>query len=76
MSDAVNGSLDVSPRGNDGAEHHETEGEQCHWRHAAAEPQNLSIGNDDDCKVLEDRVYRYREELEGFGASIDHAHEE
>ena len=73
---AVNSGLDVGPGGNDGAEHHQAEGQQAERGDAAAEPEDLSIGDDDDCQVLEDGVDRDGEELEGLGARVDHADEE
>lgn len=68
--------LNVGPGGDDGAENHQTEGEQGHGGDRATEPEDLSICNQDDCKVLEDGVYGDREELESPGAGVDHANEE
>jgi hypothetical protein len=76
VASAANSGLDVGPSGNDGAEHHQAEGQQGERSHAATEPEDLSIGNDDDCQVLEDGVDRDGEELEGLGARVDHADEE
>jgi len=73
---AVDGGLDISPGGNDGAEHHQSEGQQGEGRHAAAEPEDLAVCNDDDGQVLEDGVDGDGEELEGLGAGVDHADEE
>ena len=70
---AVDGALDVGPGGNDGAEHHEAEGEECQRRDAAAEPQNLAVGDGDDGQVLEYGVDGHRQELERLGARVDHA---
>jgi len=73
---SFNGSLDVRPRSNDGAEHHQTKREQGHGRDASTEPEDLSVGNDDDGQVLEDGVHGNREELERLGARVDHSDEE
>jgi len=72
---AVNGGLDISPSGNDGAEHHQAEGQKSQRGNTAAEPEDLTISNDDNGQVLEDGVHGNGKELEGLGAGIDHAHE-
>jgi hypothetical protein len=68
--------LDIRPSGNDGAHDHQAEGEESHMCDGASEPKHLSIGDQDDCQVLEDGVDGDREELEGPGARVDHADEE
>ena len=68
--------LNVGPGGNDGADNHQTEREQGHSSHGAAEPQDLTVGDEDDGQVLENGVHGDRKKLEGLGAGIDHANEE
>lgn len=70
---ALNGMLDVGPGGNDGAENHQTEGEEGHVGDGATEPEDLTIRNQNDGQVLEDGVDGDGEELEGLGAGVDHA---
>jgi len=60
VPNAIEGNLDISPRSNDGAEHHEAERQQKQRSDVAAEPPDLTIGDDDDGQVLEDSVYRNR----------------
>lgn len=67
--------LDVCPGSNDRTQHHETEGEQGETRNRAAEPENLTICDEDDGQVLENGVHGYRKELQSLGASVDHADE-
>ena len=68
--------LDVCPRRDDGAENHETKGEEGQARNGAAEPKNFAVGDYDDSQILKDGVDRYGEELESFGAGINHADQE
>lgn len=68
--------LDIRPRRNDTAKHHQAKAEQSHAGHAAAEPEHLAISDQDDCQVLEDGVDGDAEELERFAAGVDHADEE
>ena len=68
--------LDVGPRGDDGAEDHEAEGEERHGGHRAAEPEHLAIRDEDDGQVLEDGVDGDGQEFERPGAGVDHADEE
>lgn len=75
VADAVNRSLDIGPRSNDGAKHHQAEGEQGQGGDAATEPEHLSVRDNDDCQVLEDGVDRHGEELQGLGARVNHADE-
>ena len=76
VTDALDGGLDIGPSSNDGTEDHQTEGEQSHGGDAAAEPEDLTVGDDNDGQVLEDGVHGNGEELERLGAGIDHAHEQ
>lgn len=68
--------LDVGPRGDDGAEDHEAEGEERHGRHRAAEPEHLAVRDQDDGQVLEDGVHGDGQEFQRPGAGVDHADEE
>lgn len=68
--------LNISPGRNNGAEHHQSEGEESHWCYGTAKPQHFSVCDKDDSQVLEDGVYRDREELERPRACIDHTDEE
>ena len=68
--------LDIGPGSNDGGENHETEGEKSHAGDAAAEPQNLAVGNQDDGQVLEDGVDGDGEVLQSLGRGVDHADKE
>ncbi len=70
---ALNGMLDVGPGGDDGAENHQAEGEEGHVGDRATEPEDLTIGDQNDGQVLEDGVDGDGEELEGLGAGVDHA---
>lgn len=56
MTVRVERSADIGPSSNDGREDHETEREQGHAGDGTSEPENFSIGNQDDCKILEDGV--------------------
>lgn len=69
-------SLDISPRSNDRAEHHQAERQQGHRGNLATKPEDLAVCNDNDGQVLEDRVDGDGEELERLGARVDHADEE
>ena len=64
--------FDIGPRGDDGAEHHQTKGEKGKTRHRTTEPQHLSVRNEDDSQVLEDGVNGDREELKRLGAGVNH----
>jgi hypothetical protein len=70
---ALNGVLNVGPSGDDGAENHQTEGEEGHVGDGATEPEDLTIGDQDNGQVLEDGIDGDGEELEGLGAGVDHA---
>lgn len=48
--------LDISPGSNERAENHETEREQGEVSDGATEPENLSIGDQDNGQVLEDSI--------------------
>jgi hypothetical protein len=76
VTGALDGVLDISPGGNQGAEDHQTEGEQGQISDGATEPEDLSIGDQDDGQILEDRVNGNGEELESLGAGVDHADQE
>lgn len=67
--------LNICPSCNDRAEHHEAEGEKRHASDGATEPEDLSIGDQDNCQVLEYSIDWNREELKSFGAGIDHDNE-
>ena len=73
---AVQGMLDVRPRSDDGAHHHQPEGDQGQTRDRASEPKHLAIRDEDDGKVLEDGVDRDREELKSLASSVDHSDQE
>lgn len=66
----------VRPCCNDGAEDHQSEGKQGHGRNGASKPQNLTIGNQDNGQVFEDRINRDRKVSESLCAGIDHANQE
>jgi hypothetical protein len=74
--DAGQSVLDVGPRGDDGAEDHEAEGEERHGGHRAAEPEHLAVGDQDDGQVLKDGVDGDGQEFQRPGAGVDHADEE
>lgn len=76
LPNATQSVLDICPSGDDGADYHQSEGEESHGRDGAAKPEDLAICNQNDGQVLEDGVYWNGEELEGFGAGVDHANEE
>lgn len=65
--------LNVGPRGNDGAENHQTEGEEGHVGDGATKPEDLTVGDQNDGQVLEDGIDGDGQELEGLGAGVDHA---
>jgi hypothetical protein len=68
--------LDVCPCSDEGREDHETKGEEGGSGDTAAEPQNLTVGDQDDGQVLEDGVDGDGEVLQGLGRRVDHADEE
>jgi hypothetical protein len=70
---ALNGMLNVGPGGDNGAENHQAEGKESHVGDGATEPEDLTIGDEDDGQVLEDGVDGDGEELESLGAGVDHA---
>lgn len=76
ISAALHGMLDIGPRGDERTEDHETEREKGESRDGATEPQDFSIGNQDDGQVLEDGVHRNGEILKRLGAGVDHANQE
>lgn len=76
MSHAGERMLNVGPSRNDGAEDHQSEGEQGHGGDGAAEPEHLTVGDQDDGQVLEDGVDGNREVFERPGTGVDHADEE
>lgn len=81
--DLISGSIaalksvcDIGPRSNDRAENHQAEGEKSHGRDGTAEPEDLTVGNEDDSQVLEDGIDGNREELKSLCAGVDHANKE
>jgi hypothetical protein len=68
--------LDICPCSDEGREDHETEGEEGGSGDAAAEPQNLTVGDQDDGQVLENGVDGNGEVLQRLGRRVDHADEE
>lgn len=68
--------LDICPRSNDTAQHHQAKAQEGHSCHAASKPEYFSVCDQDDCEVLEDSVDRYAKELERFRGGVDHADEE
>ena len=68
--------LDIAPRRDDGGEHDESEGEERHGRDAAAEPEDLAVGDQDDGQVLEDGVDGDGEVFDCPGCCVDHGDEE
>ena len=68
--------LDIGPGRDDGAQNHQSEREESHWGHGAAEPKHLSVCNQNDCQVFKDGVYGDREKLQRPGTRVDHADEE
>jgi len=68
--------LDIGPGGDDGGEDHEAEGDKGHGGDGPAEPEDFAVGDQDNGEVLEDGVDGDGEELQGFGAGVDHADEE
>lgn len=73
---ALNGVLDISPSGDERAENHQAEGEEGQVGDRATKPEDLSVGNQDDGQVLEDRVDGDGEELKSLGSGVDHADQE
>jgi hypothetical protein len=67
--------LDVCPCSDQRRENHEAKGEESGSGDAAAEPQNLTVGDEDDGQVLEDGVDGDGEVLQGLGRGVDHADE-
>jgi hypothetical protein len=68
--------LNVCPCSNERRENHETKGKECSSGDAAAEPQYLTVGDQDDGQVLENGVDGDGEVLQGLGRGVDHADEE
>jgi hypothetical protein len=68
--------LDICPCSDEGRENHETKGEEGGSGDTAAEPQNLTVGDQDDGQVLENGVDGDGEVLQGLGRRVDHANEE
>ena len=65
--------LDVSPRCNDRARNHQSEGEECHGGNGTPKPENLSICDQDSRQILEDGINGNGKVLQGLGAGVDHA---
>ena len=76
VAHAGEGMLNVCPSCNDGAEDHQTEGEESHGCNGATKPEHLTVRDQDDGQVLEDGVDGDREELERPGTCVDHTDEE
>lgn len=72
MPEVSQGVLDVCPSCDHRTENHEAEGEKRNAGHGAAKPENLAVGNQNDGEIFEDGVDRDREELESFGAGVNH----
>ena len=68
--------LNICPSCDDGAEDHQSEGEESHWCDRATEPEHLTVCDQDDGQVLEDSIDGDREELERPSTCVDHADEE
>lgn len=75
LSHARQSVLNVCPGRDDGAEDHQSERKERHWRDSTTEPENLSVCDQNDGKVLENGVDGNREELEGPGTRVDHTDE-
>lgn len=76
LTEARQSMLDVCPCGYQGAQNHQTEGEESHGCDRATEPEDLSICDQDNSKVLEDSVDWDRKILQRPRAGVDHADEE
>ena len=48
--------LNITPCGDHGAEYHQSEGEESHAGHRAAEPKYFTVSDKDDGQVFEDCV--------------------
>jgi len=68
--------LYVSPCRDHRAQNHQTEAEKLHRGHAAAEPEDFAVGDEDDGQIFEDGVHGDGEKLKGFGRGVDHADEQ
>lgn len=68
--------FDVGPGCNDGAQNHQSKGEQGKTSDRATKPQHLSVRDENDCQILEDGVHRDRQELESLGTRVDHANQQ
>ena len=75
MSKALQSVLNVCPSCDDRAEDHKAESEERHAGNRAAEPQNFTIGDQNDGQVLEDSIDGDGEKLEGLGAGVYHDNE-
>lgn len=67
---------DIRPRGDNRAQNHKAKRKQGHSSDGAAKPEDLTVRNENNCKVLEDCVDWDREKFESFGSGINHANEE
>jgi hypothetical protein len=76
MTVGTDGGIDIGPGGDNRRQNHQSEGEQRQASDRAAEPENLTVGNQDDGQVLKDCVHGDREVLYRLGAGIDHRNQE
>lgn len=67
---------DVGPCGDDGGQNHQPEGEERHAGDCAAEPQHLTVRDQDDGQVLKDGVHGDGEVFDGPSGGVDHADEQ
>ena len=72
MSEVLQSVLNICPGCDHRAKYHEAEGEKRHAGNGATEPEDFTIGDQNDCQVLEDGIDRDREKLESFGTGINH----
>lgn len=69
--------LDIGPSSNNGTDNHQTEREQSETSDSrTAEPENLSVSDQNDSQVFEDGVDGNREELQSLGARENHSNKE
>lgn len=68
----VQSSLDISPRSDDGAQHHETEGKENNGGDTATKPENFAVSDNNDGQVLEDGEDGNRKELKSLSGGVDH----
>jgi hypothetical protein len=76
MSIVLECMTDICPCCDDGREYHEAEGKECHTGHGTAKPEDFTVGDENNCQVLEDGVDGDGKVFERPGRGIDHANEE